>query len=116
MPRPVVFFTHAHPVEGSVILSRTGDAVELRVHWPIDRSTDEWFDFAARWSGETFEHRLAELRERGATRLPGHPGGFADLTAVPGAGRIVLHLATSEAYQRDELRLILPADPDDLAP
>src|SRR5437867_1091503 len=106
MPRPVVFFTHAHPVEGSVTLSRSGDTVELRVHWPLDRATDEWFDFTARCGVADFERGLAS----GGARLAGDPRGWSEVRSDAATARVVLDLATNDGFPRDELRLIVPGE------
>jgi len=63
---------HRHPVEGRMTLMRSGNVIELKLRWPLDREEDEWIALIETYDIMTYIREIARLRSSGKARLSSH--------------------------------------------
>jgi len=93
---------------GSISIEREHDDVVLRVHWPFDRSSDEWVDLST-WLPVAGVRRAISEGSRGEARVEGSKPGHM-LTLRSTGDRYTAAIAGSNSVGPVDLELSLSAE------
>ena len=109
------FFTHQHPIDGSLSFAATDGVVVIRCRWPFDRSTDEWIEMSNDFDLDAYTKGIGALKSAGTTEVIGRRGGHLRIrTLQPGSLEVDLVEAAAQAPTR--FFVTIDAQPEALLP